>query len=113
MQKGLASPQALCAKRVGSLSAPAWGVTPLRSLRRVKTPVARQLLVRAEQAISAAPSEQQQQEAHTNGNGAAVADSPKHAAENPNDLEYDSVSARELAENGTSRKILSTDASTQ
>ncbi len=114
MQRGLVSPQALCAKRLGSASAPARAVAPLRFGRRSSTPVARNLLVRAEQATSAAPTEQHQQEVHSNGNGAAALDSSKHIADNPNDLEYDSVSARELAENGTSRKILSTtDASTQ
>ncbi|CAL5227753.1 g10772 [Coccomyxa viridis] len=56
--------------------------------------------VRAEQATSAAPTEQQQQELHSNGNGAAATDSSKHIAEQQNDLDFDSVTARELAENG-------------
>lgn len=114
MQRGLVSSQAFCTKRLGSASAPAHAVAPLRFGRRSSTPVVRNLLVRAEQATSAGPTEQHQQEVHSNGNGAAALDASKHNADNPNDLEYDSVSARELAENGISRKILSTtDASTQ
>lgn len=117
MQRGLSSPQALCAKRLGSAGARACGVAPLRFARRSSTLAVKPVLVRAEQATSAAPTEQQQQEAHSNGNGAAseqALGSTKHIADSPNDLEYDSVSARELAENGTLQKILSTtDASTQ
>ena len=100
MQRGLVSPQALYAKRLASVSATCRGVAPLRLFRRLNTSVPQSLQVRAEQATSAAPTEQQQQEVHGNGNGAAAPDSPKHITDNPNDLEYDSVSARELAENG-------------
>ena len=100
MQRGLVSPQALYAKRLASVSATYRGVAPLRLFRRLNTSVPQSLQVRAEQATSAAPTEQQQQEVHGNGNGAAAPDSPKHITDNPNDLEYDSVSARELAENG-------------
>ena len=114
MQRGLVSPQALCAKRLASVSAAARGVAPLRLARKAVSAVPLSLQVRAEQATSAAPTEQQQQEVHSNGNGAAANDSSKRMTENTNDLDFDSVTARELAENGTTQKILSTThASTQ
>ena len=114
MQRGLPSPQAQCSKHLGSASVPIFAVTPLRFARRSKAVGARQLLVCAEQATSAASADKQQEEAHSNGNGAAALASSNHIAETPNDLDFDSVTARELAENGVLSKILSTtDASTQ
>ena len=114
MQRGLPSPQAQCSKHLGSASVPKFAAAPLRLARRSKGLGTRQLLVRAKQATSAAPADKQQEETHSNGNGAAALGSPKHIAENPNDLDFDSVTARELAENGIPSKILSTtDASTQ
>ncbi|CAK0751017.1 hypothetical protein CVIRNUC_002035 [Coccomyxa viridis] len=100
MQRGLPSPQAQCSKHLGSASVPKFAAAPLRLARRSKGLGTRQLLVRAEQATSAAPADKQQEETHSNGNGAAALGSPKHIAENPNDLDFDSVTARELAENG-------------